>query len=175
MSECFLGQLTLRPFFENDIALMKRWLYTPHVAKWFHYPEEWIESLEDRFGEFSFITPLIAEYEGTPVGFCRYYDCYLAKDYPHWNEELPHPDHPNEIFSMDCLIGEPDCLGRGFGKQMTAVMLDKLREIGAKKVIIEPERENIASSRTLEANGFVFTGKTYILNFGGSNYAESND
>ena len=155
--------LMLRPFDEKDIETVKRWLYTPHVAKWFHYPEEWIESLEDRDGEFSFITPLIAEYEGVSFGFCRYYDCYLAGDYPHWNEELPHPDRPNEIYSMDCLIGEADYLYRGFGKQITALMLGRLRSLGAKSVVIEPEKENLASCRTLEANGFKPDGKSYVL------------
>jgi len=75
-------------------------------------------------------------------------------------------DRQGEIFSIDYLIGEPDYLQRGFGKEMIARMIAMLRNIGAKTVIVEPERDNTASNRALEANGFIWNGADYHLELG---------
>ena len=77
-------------------------------------------------------------------------------------------DRRGEIFSIDYLIGEPGYLRRGFGKEMTAQMLAMLRAAKVKTVIVEPERDNAASNRALEANGFTWNGAGYHLKLGDS-------
>jgi len=72
MAEHYPAQLTLHPLFDGDIALMERWLRTPHVAQWYKHPDHWLNELRERRGEFSFLTHFIAELKGAPIGFCQY-------------------------------------------------------------------------------------------------------
>lgn len=157
------AKLTLRPFEDADIALMERWLYTPHVARWYKHPDHWLNELHQRHGAFSFLTHFIAEAEGKPIGFCQYYDTFYAQEHEVWNDEWDVSEKPGSIFSIDYLIGEPEFLRRGYGRQMILQMLEKLRKAGAKTVIVEPEEENAASGGALTACGFAFDGKDYYL------------
>ena len=160
MTQRFPGQLTLRPFFDDDMALMERWLYAGHVKPWYEHPLDWLKELQERRGAFSFITHMIAEIDGRPIGFCQYYDCYHSRQYEDWGMEITMPD---EVFSIDYLIGEPENLRRGYAKTMIGLMLDKLRALGAKTVIVLPDNKNTASNRALESSGFTWDGKRYVL------------
>ncbi len=165
MREYRPGELTLRPLFEADVALVGRWLHTPHVAKWYQYPEHWLHELRERHGEFSFLTHFIAEYEGVPIGFCQYYDCWFSQQHEVWNDAWRVGERQGEVFSIDYLIGETAYLRRGFGRRMVALLLERLRERGAKTVVVQPESENTASNRSLAANGFQWNGEEYYLGF----------
>ena len=163
MTKWYKGQLKLRPLFDSDIVLMEEWLQEPHVAKWYLHPNHWLRELHERWGEFSFLTHFIVEYEGEPIGFCQYYDAYFAVKYEVWSNNAHVGKAKGEVYSIDYLIGCADYLRRGFGKEMIAIMLDMLREIGAKKVIVDPEKENVASNKALEASGFIWNGNEYNL------------
>ncbi|MDR1464893.1 MAG: GNAT family N-acetyltransferase [Oscillospiraceae bacterium] len=163
MTENFPGQITLRPFWEADIALMERWLFVPHVAKWYQRPDHWLNELHHRRGEFAFLHHFIAEYEGAPIGFCQYYDTHFAQEHEVWNEEWRISERQGEVFSIDYLIGEPDFLHKGFGQKMLRLLLDRIRAAGAKAVIVQPEKENIASNRLLKSSGFEWNGEDYVL------------
>ena len=155
------SSLTLRPFCDADIALMQRWLYTPHVAKWYTYPEHWLLELRQRHGTFSFLTHFIAEAGDVPFGFCQYYDTFFATEHEVWNDDPDVGKTQGDIYSIDYLIGEAEYLQRGFGKEMITQMLALLQKTGAKTVIAQPEPGNIASKRALEASGFIWNGKSY--------------
>ncbi len=163
MADNYPEKLILRPLFDNDIALMERWLYMSHVAKWYKYPGHWLRELYERRGEFSFITHFIAELEGIPIGFCQYYDCFFAQQHEVWNDRWRVGDGQGEIYSIDYLIGEPEFLRRGFGREMISQMLYILQRAGVKTVIAEPEKDNAASNGALVANGFVWNGEGYHL------------
>jgi len=158
------GQINLRSLLDTDIALMEKWLTMPHVAKWYLYPEHWLHEIKERQGEFSFITHFIAEHGNIPIGFCQYYDCHFAQAHEVWNDSWRITKRKGEIYSIDYLIGEVDYLNRGFGKAMICQLLKKLQEdTTAKTVIVQPEKENIASCRLLESCGFQFNGTEYEL------------
>lgn len=155
--------MTLRPFRDEDIRLMERWLYAAHVALWYKHPDHWLHEVRERHGAFSFLTHFIAEHEGVPIGFCQYYDTFYATEHEVWNDEPEVGKQQGEIFSIDYLIGEPDYLRRGFGKEMIMQMLAMLQKLGAKTVVVEPEQDNTASNRTLLASGFIWNGTDYHL------------
>ncbi|MDR2854546.1 MAG: GNAT family N-acetyltransferase [Methanomicrobiales archaeon] len=164
MMEHFPKQLTLRTLYENDVALVKRWLYLPHVAKWYKHPDHWMNELRERHGEFSFLTHFIVEYEGIPIGFCQYYDCWFSQQHEVWNEKCNVSNKQGEIYSIDSLIGEPDYLRRGFGTEIVRFLLEKLCILGAKKVIVQTEEGNEAAVRSLLASGFLKVDDYYSLN-----------
>lgn len=159
MSEFYPGELTLRPLFENDIALMEGWLKADHVKPWYEDPEDWLNELNNRRGEFSFIKHFIAEVEGVPIGFCQYYDIFYGQEHEDWIET----DKPGNMFSIDYLIGEPQYLHKGLGQKMIAQMLGMMRNKGIKTVVVKPDSNNAKSNRALEANNFVWNGTDYIL------------
>lgn len=159
MSEYYPHALILRPFYDNDIVLFERWLETDHVKPWYDHPQDWLHELKNRHGKFSFITHLIAEMEGVPIGFCQYYDMFCGQDHEDWLN-IPAP---GVIFSIDYLIGEPAYLHKGLGQKMIALMLGMLRDKGAQTVVVRPDADNVKSNRALEANSFVWNGTDYIL------------
>ena len=154
--------VTLRPLTDTDISLVKRWLYTPHVAEWYKHPAHWLHELENRRGEFAFLSHFIAECEGTPIGFCQYYDCFFAQLHEVWNEEWLVCEGQGRVFSIDYLIGEAACLHKGHGREMVRQLTEMVRHLGAQRVIVEPEKENIASVRALLANGYILMGEDYV-------------
>jgi len=49
----------------------------------------------------------------------------------------------------------PEERGRGYAKEMLALMLEKCRELGAEQVLVTCDKENLRSSGTILANGGV--------------------
>lgn len=159
ISEYYPDELILRPFYDNDIALFGQWLEASHVKPWYEHPEHWLHELNNRQGEFSFITHLIAEVEGNPIGFCQYYDMFHGQEHEDWLKV----DEPGVMYSIDYLIGEPEYLHKGLGQKMISKMLDMLRNKGIKTVVVKPDGDNGKSIRALEVNRFVWNGTDYIL------------
>ena len=101
--------IQLRPAGFSDLELLQRWDKAPHViaAKgtedwgWqaeLHRQPDWREQL-------------IAEVEGTPVGFLQIID--PARDESHYWGECQ-----DGLRAIDIWIGETAYVGRGFGKEM---------------------------------------------------------
>ena len=163
MRENYPDQIILRPFFDGDIALVKDWLTEPHVAEWYKHPEHWISELEKRREEFSFLTHFIVEYEGAAIGFCQYYDCFFSQEHEVWNETWHVGEKAGEVFSIDYLIGEKDYLGKGYGKEIVRLLTEKVRVLGVKRIIVQPEKENTASRHVLLANRYKDNGEDFAI------------
>lgn len=159
IKENYGGTLIFRPFWEADFSLIERWLYLPHIAQWYDCPGDWLNEIRNRYGEFSFIKHFIAELDGIAIGFCQYYDCCFGQEYEDWYKVQKQ----GEVFSIDYLIGEPDYLHKGYGSEMVRILTSTIRLLGAKKIIVQPEKDNIASRRALEANGYIWNGVDFVL------------
>ncbi|MBC8537049.1 GNAT family N-acetyltransferase [Feifania hominis] len=148
---------TLRAFEDGDLPLLRRWLYEPHVARWFPRPQGWLDEARRRRDTFSFIRHFIAQWEDGPVGFCQYYE--YARSGESWQGDIPLAG----TYSIDYLIGERQALGRGLGRRMVSALLERVRrETNARRVIVQPERDNAASCRTLVSCGFHYDEKNRI-------------
>lgn len=156
-------KVQLRNFQDTDYALMEVWLARPHVAKWYKHPEHWLNELENRRTMFSFITHFIVELDGQPIGFCQYYDTHFAQEHEVWHDEWQVSEKLGEVYSIDYLIGEPQYLKQGIGKQIIKLLIERIWQLGAQEIIVEPEAENIASNKSLEANGFRWQNSAYVL------------
>lgn len=146
-----MRRLLLRPFGDEDVALFEKWLYTPHVTKWYHEPQDWIDEVTKRNDAFSFIHHFMIESGGKPIGFCQYYEyCHSGEDW-HGHTDI------DGAYSIDYLIGDPEYLGRGFGKEMIQLLIEEIRAQGnAHRIIVQPEKENLASCNALLSCGFTF-------------------
>ena len=143
--------LVLRSVEDSDMLQLEIWLNKEHVLRWYHDGNEWLNEIKERNGNFRFLNHFIVLKEDKPIGFGQYYDCFDAQ------EEWYLVSGPNKIFSMDYFIGEENYLRKGYGKEiiklLTAVILNRCPECA---IIVQPENENIASCKSLLANGFVY-------------------
>ena len=107
--------LKLRPFGDGDVSLFRKWLFLPHVAEWYKYPDERLKEIHGRDGEFAWIRRFIAEVDGAAVGFCQYYDCFDNHERKPWEIDdtwdYEKTDAPNKKFCVDYMLGEPRFFG----------------------------------------------------------------
>ncbi len=148
-----MNKIHMRAISDADMALLETWLNQDYILQWYHEPSEWLHEINERNGGFAWISHFIVMEDETPIGFCQYYDCYDANDIEDWY----HVPQPRDTFSIDYLIGNEACLGKGYGKAIVKLLTDTIREKeGAKQIIVQPEKENSASNHVLIANGYVY-------------------
>lgn len=153
-----MNKLLLRQLREEDVDQFEKWLYTPHVAKWYHDPLDWIDEVKKRNGEFSFLHHFIVELDGKPIGFCQFYEYRHSGEDWHGNTDI------YGTYSIDYLIGNAEYLGQGFGKEIIKLLIEKIKlQNNAKRVIVQPEQENKASCNTLLSCGFSFDKNNEIF------------
>ena len=159
---CFLAMniIILHLLSDNYIPLVKKWLNKEYISKWFSDTEEWINEINLRTTEFSFIHHFIAIHNGKPIGFCQYYpiDASNEDDYKAYM-------HTN-AYSIDYVIGEEDFLERGFGKLIIQELCTKIfNDENSFLIVVKPEKENIKSCNTLLSVGFNYDKQTevYVL------------
>lgn len=155
-----MERLRLRPFEDEDVDLLRRWLAREHVARWYEDPEDWIAEAQGRHGPFAWIRYFIAACGEVDIGFCQYYPYEKSGEDWHGSVET------EGTFSLDYLIGEPDYLGRGMGRAIVESLLSRIaEEPGARRVIGLPDQDNAASCHTLMSAGFRYDGENrlYLL------------
>jgi RimJ/RimL family protein N-acetyltransferase len=149
--------ISLRPFADSDIPIFTEWLQKPYIKKWYDPIDEWLEEVKNRGGEFSFLHHFIVICGDTPIGFCQYYDCFDSREYEDWNGRIF--EYPCEVYTIDYLIGNENYLGKGYGKELVRILTELAFSLGAKEIIVDPDRENAASNGVLRANGYVYNEK----------------
>jgi len=145
------SHVIFRELQERDINLVKKWLQKPHVAEWFEHPDAWIEEIEQRKTKYSFIRHFIIEDDNKPIGFCQYYDFSMGGET--WNGSVPSEGS----WSIDYFIGEPEYLGKGYGKSIVIQLTKNIFACtDAHRVIVQPEPGNQRSRNTLLSAGYCF-------------------
>lgn len=146
-------ELILRPFDDTDIDLLTLWLNKDYILKWYHDKDGWLTEIKGRKNAYIWIHHFIVMDSKTPIGFCQYYDCYDAKDLEDWYSVTK----PGETFSIDYLIGKEEYLNKGYGKEIVRVLSDTIQVVeGAKRIIVQPDKENHASKHVLMANDYFY-------------------
>ncbi|HKM33504.1 MAG TPA: GNAT family N-acetyltransferase [Lachnospiraceae bacterium] len=148
------NKIDLRKFMDQDMELFQKWLYVPHVAKWYHDPLDWIDEVQKRNTDYIWIHHYIVEYENKPLGFCQYYEYVNSEETWHGDTEV------EGTYSIDYLIGEPNYIGKGLGKQIIQALIHQIKNhSNAKRIIVQPEKENNASCGVLKSCGFAYNEK----------------
>ena len=148
-----MKNLSLRAFTDEDMELFASWLNKGYILKWYHNPKNWLQEINGRNGSFSWIHHFIVTENETAVGFCQYYDCFDGSGMEDWYKVEKRGD----TFSIDYLIGNEAYLGKGYGKALVKLLTETIRKKErAKRIIVQPEKENGPSNHVLFANGYVF-------------------
>ena len=157
--------LELRLLHDNDIPLIEIWLNKEHVKRWYEIPElgitinDWISELKAYKGEFQWITYLIVLWQNRPIGLCLYYKCVDSSDEDFGTLPL------TGSYGIDYLIGEESYLGKGLGKGIVTLLVDKIFSLqDAQRITADIDKNNKASEKTLLSCGFK------LLDTGGSRY-----
>lgn len=159
--------LELRLLKDEDISLVKIWLNKEHIKKWYEIPhlgvtlDDWIFEIKERNGEFKWLTHLIATWEGKPIGLCQYYKC---SDSDEDFGVLP----VKGSYGIDYLIGEEAYLGKGLGKGIITLLVEKIFSFpDAERVTADIDKDNQASEKSLLSCGFTLIDaehSRYVLN-----------
>jgi RimJ/RimL family protein N-acetyltransferase len=149
-----MNKIYLRKFNDSDIELLKTWLNKPYIKKWYDPIHEWLEEIENRENEFAWLHHFIVMYGEEAIGFCQYYDCFDSKEYEDWNGRVF--DVPGEIYTIDYLIGDENYIGKGYGKELIKLLNETVFSVGAKEIIVDPDKKNEASNGVLKASGYLY-------------------
>jgi aminoglycoside 6'-N-acetyltransferase len=136
-----------RPAAHADLPMLRRWLETPAVTRWWGDPERQYALLEEDLGEPRMIMRIVS-CEGRPFAYAQDYEVHAWPGAGHF-------DHlPPGTRGIDTFIGEPDMVGRGHGSRFIRLLAERLRREGAPLVAIDPDVNNARARRAYEKAGF---------------------
>lgn len=144
----------------GDLDLIARWVGEHHVCRWWGDPEEVFTELEE-----TFLKPghVIIEAQGFKVGF-------LVYSQP-TREELDTAglhDVSTDCIDLDLFIGEPDALGRGFGREAIRVAVEHIfATTNAPLIIAAMSGKNTIAVESAQKVGFD-TSRTFTDPSGGA-------
>ncbi len=152
-----MGPITFARLRRADFPLLVRWLSDPVVARWWAH-ETSLAAVERDFGAAVDGTEqtqiFLACAGGRPIGLIQR---YRIADEPDYGAELSAlcPVPPGAM-SIDYLIGEADCRGRGLGTAMIAEFVAAIwsDHPEATAVVVAVHADNAVSWRTLQRVGF---------------------
>lgn len=146
--------IILRPATVADVPLFNRWDRQPHVIsattddpeaeKAFegaYWPDEL--STQDEHNQY-----LIAELEGRPIGAMQMIDPHRESTH-YWGEIEPN------LRALDIWIGEPDCLGKGYGETMMRLAFQLcFTDPAVTAIVIDPLASNARVHKFYQHLGF---------------------
>jgi len=146
MSRRDLASYTFQPVAAADLPLLRGWLATPEVTRWWGDPDEEIALLEGDLLEPRMVMRLVS-FESTPFAYAQ---DYAVRDWPQ-----PHfAALPVGSRAIDAFIGEPSMIGVGHGSAFLRLLAGRLRSEGAPVVAIDPHVENFRARAAYRKAGF---------------------
>jgi|SRR6476469_8787218 len=140
---------TFRPATCADLPILREWLATPEVVRWWGEPAEQYALLEEDLGNPLMVMRIVA-FERRPFAYVQDYDVHT------WPQ--PHfADLPQGARGIDAFIGAPDMIGQGHGAAFLRERASKLIAAGAPLVAIDPDAANLRARRAYAKAGFVET------------------
>ncbi|HIE86424.1 MAG: GNAT family N-acetyltransferase [bacterium] len=133
--------VSFRPLKESDYPLLFDWLQRPHVKEWWDDGDDTLAKVSRHYSSDPDTTfrYIVQSDDSSPIGYIQYYL------------------EPDEVVGVDLLIGEPALLNQGIGTEVITTFVEMVYSWrDPKKIVIDPEPENIRAIRCYEKAGFVF-------------------
>jgi aminoglycoside 6'-N-acetyltransferase len=126
--------------------MLRAWLATPEVVRWWGDPAEQYALLEEDFGNPLMVMRIVA-FDTQPFAYVQDYDVHT------WPQA--HFAHlPEGARGIDAFIGVPDMIGRGHGAAFLRERATELIAAGAPVVAIDPDASNLRARRAYAKAGF---------------------
>ncbi len=138
---------SFRPVQHSDLPMLRRWLHSPEVVRWWGDPDEQAALLAGDLSE-PLMVMRIVSLNGMPFAYAQDYDV----------GSWPQPqfaDLPAGTRAIDAFIGEPAMIGRGHGAAFLRLLAQRLIDEGAPVVAIDPDARNSRARRAYAKAGFV--------------------
>lgn len=158
-----IENIILKPLLAKDIPLFEQWLNKEYIYKWLCPDGEenrkaWLDEVNNKDGEYNFLTHFIVYHNNRKIGYCLYADCFFLKDL---NEERHDfvslyggVSEARHTYEIGYLIGEEEYLNKGISKIIIQKLEEKIIELGGCEMSADPSEENIFSIKALLSNGF---------------------
>jgi aminoglycoside 6'-N-acetyltransferase len=138
-------EYAFRPMTSGDLPLIRRWLETPEVVRWWGQPDEQYALVAGDLGHPDMDQFIVALDDG-PFGYIQ---CYALST---WNQGFGL--QPPGTRGIDQFIGEPDMIGRGHGRGVIRQFADGLLRSGIPRVVTDPAPDNGRAVRAYTRAGF---------------------
>ena len=129
-----------------DLPLLRRWLATPEVVRWWGDPNEQFALVSGDLDEEA-MAQFIVSRDGRPFAYMQ---CYDVTAWP----ELTFGTQPKGTRGIDQFIGEPDMLGRGHGSAFIRSFIETQFAAGTPRMLTDPDPGNRRAIRCYENAGF---------------------
>lgn len=126
--------------------MVRRWLATPEVARWWGDPAREAALLEDDLNEPAMVKRIVS-FDGRCFAYAQDYDVDA------WPQEHLRGLPPGSR-AIDTFIGKPDMIGCGHGAAFMRLLARRLLEEGASRVVIDPAAANLRARRSYARAGF---------------------
>jgi aminoglycoside 6'-N-acetyltransferase len=136
------SQYSFRPVTHADLQLLRGWLRTPEVERWWGNPAEEFALLQEDLAEPRMTMRLVC-FDGRPFAYVQDYEVHS------WPQQHL-AGLPAGTRAVDAFIGEPDMLGVGHGGRFLRLLAERLKDEGAPNVVIDPDVTNLRARRAYE-------------------------
>jgi aminoglycoside 6'-N-acetyltransferase len=134
-----------RPMSSGDLSLIRRWLETPEVMRWWGQPDEQYALVSGDL-DHPDMDQFIVTLDDHPFGYIQ---CYALST---WNQGFGA--HPLKTRGIDQFIGQPDMIGRGHGSGFIRQFVEGLLTSGIPRVVTDPDPDNGPAVRAYAKAGF---------------------
>jgi len=134
-----------RPMTRADLPLIRRWLETPEVVRWWGPPDQQYTLVSGDL-DHPDMEQFIVSIDGCPFGYIQ---CYGLST---WNQGFGA--QPPKTRGIDQFIGEPDMIGRGHGSGFIRQFADTVLGSGIPRVVTDPDPDNVRAIRAYASAGF---------------------
>jgi aminoglycoside 6'-N-acetyltransferase len=138
---------SFRPVTDDDVPMLRRWLETPEVRRWWGDPAEQQALIEEDLAG-AVMTQLIVSLDGRPFAYAQHCEVH------EWGES-PFFHLPRGARAIDPFIGEPDLIGQGHGPAFLRIICEGLAAQGAPAIGIDPDVANHRARQAYRKAGFV--------------------
>ncbi len=138
--------------------LLKKWLTQPHFREWWGDPEEEWRLIADALDTGEADMYLVAR-DDEWVGYVQSWPVGMARGKVEASEEIWLQTLSDETLGVDISLADGALLGQGLGREILGEFIAKMREEGAKEIIIDPDIRNRRAIACYKAAGFQRIGQ----------------
>lgn len=147
------GNLLIRELEWKDKYLLSKWLSDPEILQYYEGRDNPfdVKKVEQKFFEAEAdATRCIIEFDEGPIGYVQFYE--VDEDE---RQTYGYSDSIETLYGMDQFIGESAYWNKGVGTQIVRAMVAYLiQEIGADRIVMDPQTWNERAIRCYEKCGF---------------------
>jgi aminoglycoside 6'-N-acetyltransferase len=134
-----------RPMSSGDLPMIRRWLETPEVVRWWGEPDAQYALVSGDL-DHPDLDQFIVAIDDKPFGYIQ---CYALST---WNQNFG--PQPSGTRGIDQFIGVSDMIGRGHGSGFIRQFADTLLSSGIPRIVTDPDPGNGRAVRAYAKAGF---------------------